>query len=132
MLKSSFIENHYGEMLEIPNSIEDALLSLYSVDKISDIHCTLRKSIAEKMKMFAGDSNKLLSTLDEYKERRNALKSKYSGDYEAIEELIGNYIKLRDTEKLQEMGARGREYLIRNLTRKVSVEKYRDEILSCR
>ena len=54
------------------------------------------------------------------------------GDYEAIEELIGNYIKLRDAEKLQEMGARGREYLIRNLTRKVSVEKYRDEILSCR
>lgn len=54
------------------------------------------------------------------------------GDYEAIEELIENYIKLRDTEKLQEMGARGREYLIRNLTRKVSVEKYRDEILSCR
>lgn len=54
------------------------------------------------------------------------------GDYEAIEKLIENYIKLRDTEKLQEMGARGREYLIRNLTRKVSVEKYRDEILSCR
>ena len=54
------------------------------------------------------------------------------GDYKAIEELIGKYIKLRDTEKLQEMGARGREYLIQNLTRKVSVEKYRDEILSSR
>lgn len=57
MLKSSFIENHYGEMLEIPNSVEDALLSLYSVDKISDINCSLRKSIAEKMKMFSGFEN---------------------------------------------------------------------------
>lgn len=54
------------------------------------------------------------------------------GDYKAIEALIGKYIKLQGSEKLAEMGARGREYLIRNLTRKVSVEKYRDEILSCR
>lgn len=54
------------------------------------------------------------------------------GDYKAIEALIGEYIKLQGSEELAEMGARGREYLIRNLTRKVSVEKYRDEILSCR
>lgn len=54
------------------------------------------------------------------------------GDYAAIEELIGNYIKLRGAEKLHKMGARGRNYLVQNLTQKVSVEKYRDEILSCR
>lgn len=54
------------------------------------------------------------------------------GDYKAIEALIGEYIKLQGSEELAEMGARGREYLIRNLTSKVSVEKYRDEILSCR
>lgn len=54
------------------------------------------------------------------------------GDYRAIEELINNYIKLQGSEELEEMGARGRDYLTRNLTRKVSVEKYRDEILSCR
>ena len=54
------------------------------------------------------------------------------GDYAAIEELIGNYIKLRGAEELQKMGARGRNYLVQNLTQKVSVEKYRDEILSCR
>ena len=54
------------------------------------------------------------------------------GNYEAIEELIRKYINLRDAEELQEMGTRGREYLIHNLTQKVSVEKYRDEILSCR
>ena len=47
--------------------------------------------LLNKMKMFAGDSNKLLSTLDEYKERRDALKSKYSGDYEAIDTEIGGY-----------------------------------------
>ncbi len=53
------------------------------------------------------------------------------GNYEAIEKLIGDYIKLRNTEELKKMGVRGRNYLVQNLTRKVSVEKYRDEILSC-
>lgn len=53
------------------------------------------------------------------------------GDYEAIAALIRNYIDIRNSEKLTEMGMRGREYLIQKLTRKVSIEKYRDEILSC-
>ena len=54
------------------------------------------------------------------------------GDYNAIEGLISRYIQIQNSQELKEMGARGREYLTRNLTRDVSIEKYRDEILSCR
>lgn len=53
------------------------------------------------------------------------------GDYEAIAALIERYIDLKDSDELRKMGMRGREYLSENLTRRVSIEKYRDEILSC-
>lgn len=53
------------------------------------------------------------------------------GDYEAIEALICKFIEMRDSSKLGEMGAKGRDYLINYLTKDVSIRKYRDEILSC-
>lgn len=53
------------------------------------------------------------------------------GDYEAIEKLIDKYILLSGTDELREMGRRGRKYLIDNLTKAVSIEKYHNEILSC-
>ena len=53
------------------------------------------------------------------------------GDYSAIEKLIQRYIDLKDTEELKKMGENGRIYLVKNLTKDVSIEKYHDEILSC-
>lgn len=53
------------------------------------------------------------------------------GDYKAIEKLIEHFIELRGTEELKEMGTVGRAYLAEYLTKNVSIEKYRDEILSC-
>lgn len=53
------------------------------------------------------------------------------GDYEAIEKLIDRFILLNGTGELQEMGQKGRKYLADNLTKAVSIEKYRKEILSC-
>lgn len=55
------------------------------------------------------------------------------GDYEAIEGLISQYIRMKaeNSEQLQQMGMAGRHFLEDNLTKEVSIEKYRDEILSC-
>jgi len=53
------------------------------------------------------------------------------GDYLAIEKLIEKYVQLNGTEELVRMGQNGREYLIKHLTKDVSIKKYRDEILSC-
>ncbi len=58
-------------------------------------------------------------------------KSVTPGDYEAIEGLIGEFIRMQNKEELHQLGCNGREYLVQNLTQKVSIEKYRDEILSC-
>lgn len=54
------------------------------------------------------------------------------GDYSAIEDLIRKYIGLRDSRELKNMGEKGRKFLTEHLTKEVSIDKYRDEILSCR
>lgn len=53
------------------------------------------------------------------------------GDYEAIEGLIRQFIEMKDSSRLDEMGTKGRNYLVNYLTKDVSISKYRDEILSC-
>lgn len=53
------------------------------------------------------------------------------GDYTDIEDLIVQYIQLQDNVQLSEMGARGREYILHKMTIQLSIDKYRDEILSC-
>lgn len=54
------------------------------------------------------------------------------GDYSAIEDLIRKYIGLRNSRELKNMGEMGRKFLTEHLTKEVSIDKYRDEILSCR
>lgn len=53
------------------------------------------------------------------------------GDYLAIRRLIKTFIEMKGSVELEEMGNRGRNYLLNNLTKDVSIRKYRDEILSC-
>lgn len=55
------------------------------------------------------------------------------GDYEAIEGLITRYIQMKNenSAELQQMGMAGRSFLEEHLTKEVSIDKYRDEILSC-
>lgn len=53
------------------------------------------------------------------------------GDYKAILHLIRTFADMQGTLELNEMGMRGRTYLLEHLTRDVSIQKYRDEILSC-
>ena len=52
-------------------------------------------------------------------------------DYEAIRNLIREFIQKRNSEELACMGEKGRNYLVRHLTKDVSIKKYCDEILSC-
>ena len=52
MLKSNYIENNYGEILSVPEAIENALLSLFLVGHISEISTKDIKSITQKMGMF--------------------------------------------------------------------------------
>lgn len=51
------------------------------------------------------------------------------GDYEAIEQLIRHFISTKNSKEQKEMGMAGREYLTKYLTKEVSIEKYRKEIM---
>lgn len=51
------------------------------------------------------------------------------GDYESIENNINWFINHADSDELQSMGKRSREYLVNNLTKDISINKYKEEIL---
>lgn len=50
------------------------------------------------------------------------------GEYEEIEKNISWFIENADSNQVKEMGIRSREYLVRNLTREKSVERYAEMI----
>lgn len=53
------------------------------------------------------------------------------GDYIGIEKMLTWFIKNAGTEELIYMGKKGREYLERNLTKDISIQKYKQLILNC-
>ena len=53
------------------------------------------------------------------------------GDYAGIEKMIGWFIKMAGTVELTDMGRKGRTYLEKNLTKEISIEKYKKCILGC-
>ena len=53
------------------------------------------------------------------------------GDYEHVARHVRWFIEHAGSEEVTEMGRRGREYLVKNLTRDVSVGKYMDVVLGC-
>ncbi len=53
----------------------------------------------------------------------------YPCDYEDIEKNIRWFIENADSSELKEMGSRSHDYLIKNLTKDMSVEKYKETIL---
>lgn len=53
------------------------------------------------------------------------------GDYEAVEQNIRWFLDHAGSEEIEEMGRRGQAYLVKNLTKDVSVEKYKEAILDC-
>lgn len=52
------------------------------------------------------------------------------GDYESIEDNIKWFINYADNEELTNMGRRNREYLQKELTKEISINKYKEEILN--
>ena len=51
------------------------------------------------------------------------------GDYETIEKNINWFINNASSEELENMGKRSRKYLVENLTKDISINKYKEEIL---
>lgn len=53
------------------------------------------------------------------------------GDYKSVENNIAWFINNAENSKVMEMGKNGRENLLKNLSRNISIRKYAEEILKC-
>jgi glycosyltransferase involved in cell wall biosynthesis len=53
------------------------------------------------------------------------------GNYEGVEEILKQIIDTKNNPSISEIGMNGREYLIKNLTKNVSIRKYIKEIQDC-
>lgn len=77
-----------------------------------------------------------LAVLEPDTEARNIIESTKCGlaaspkEYDEIAAIIEEFIST-DKNELTEMGSRGYEYMKQNLTKDISIEKYRREITSC-
>ncbi|GFN29863.1 glycosyltransferase family 4 protein [Paenibacillus xylaniclasticus] len=52
------------------------------------------------------------------------------GNYKEVEQLIAQFLEMKDSEALVQMSERARAYLVANLTKDVSIRKYTEEIRS--
>lgn len=84
----------------------------------------------------AAAGKSILAVLEQGSEIRNIIEKTQGGlcsepgDYQRLEKNIAWFIENAGNEKIVAMGLRGREYLLNNLTRSVSVEKYVEAILT--
>ena len=78
-----------------------------------------------------------IAVLEEGTEARSIIENLQSGyavspmDYDGIADLIQCFMDEKDSEELDQMGIRGREYMMENLTKEISIKKYKEELKSC-
>ncbi|MFB5193652.1 glycosyltransferase family 4 protein [Neobacillus sp. KR4-4] len=132
--------HHMDNVVFIP--YQDKADLVYSLNS-ADVHwCVNAKGIKgvscpSKYYGIAAASKSVLAVLEKNSEIRCIIEETKGGlcsepgDYESVEQNIRWFIKNAGTGKIVEMGKRGRENLLQNLTRDVSVRKYSEEILSC-
>lgn len=115
---------------------------IYSLNA-GDVHFVMNAkgikgvSVPSKLYGVMAAGKPVLGILEEGAEARLIVEEAQCGrvvspeDYEAIRNLIREFIQKRNSEELVCMGEKGRNYLVQHLTKDVSIKKYRDEILSC-
>lgn len=130
-------EHHMGNVVFIPYQAKSDLI--YSLNA-ADVHwCVNAKGIKgvscpSKYYGIAAAAKPVLGVLEEGSEVRLLIEETQGGlvsdpgDYERVEDGIRWFIDHADSEELTSMGKNGREYLVKNLTKDVSVEKYIREI----
>lgn len=115
---------------------------VYSLN-IADVHwCVNAKGIKgvscpSKYYGIAAVSKPILGVLEENTEVRLLIEETKGGlvstpgDYDSLEKNINWFINNANSDELVNMGKRSREYLVANLTKDISINKYKEEILNC-
>lgn len=131
-------EHHFENVIFIPYQDKEDLI--YSLNA-GDVHwCVNAKGIKgvscpSKAYGIMSVAKPIIGVLEEGTEIRglieecNCGKCCEPGDYVEVADIIRWYIENAVTGEVKEMGQNGREYLEKNLTKDVSVQKYMDEII---
>ena len=131
-------ENGLNHVAFIPYQDKDKLI--YSLNA-ADVHwCVNAKGIKgvscpSKFYGIAGVGKPVLAVLEKGSEIQMLIdeigcgKCSEPGDYDAVAENIRYFIENANSDDMAAMGQRGFDYLIKNLTKDISVEKYKKAIL---
>ena len=135
---------NYKEEKKLDNVVfipyQDKKDLIYSLNA-ADVHwCVNAKGIKgvscpSKYYGIAAVGKPVLGVLEEQTEVRLLIEETKGGlvskpeDYETLEDNINWFIQNANCDELKDMGQRSREYLVNNLTKEISIEKYKDEIL---
>ena len=131
---TAYVKEHNMDSVKfIPYQDKDKLI--YSLNA-ADVHwCVNAKGIKgvscpSKFYGIAGVAKPVLAVLERGSEVEMLIneigcgKVSEPGDYDAVESNIRWFIENADSSELKDMGTKGHEYLVKNLTKDISVSKY--------
>ncbi len=137
-LKKYKEENKMDNVTFIPYQNKEDLI--YSLNAANVHFCVNAKGIKgvscpSKYYGIAAVGKPILGVLEENTEIRLLIEETKGGlvsspeDYDSIEQNINWFIENGGSEELENMGKRSREFLVKNLTKDISINKYKEEIL---
>jgi len=115
---------------------------IYSLNA-GDVHWCLNAkgikgvSVPSKLYGIIAAGKPILGALEEGSEARLIIEETHCGyvtepgNYKMVETLIQKYLDEKETSITSDMSQRGRAYLVENLTKNVSINKYIKEVKSC-
>ena len=133
-------KHHINNVVFIPyQDKEDLIYSLNAGDVHWVVNAKGIKGVSVPSKCYGvmAAGKPVLGVLEEGSEARLLIEDTRCGlccepgDYPNVERHVRWFIDHAGTRALDEMGRNGREYLVENLTKNVSVKKYIEEILNC-
>lgn len=136
-LQNFVVANKINNILFIPyQDKEDLVYSLNAADAHLVVNALGIKGVSVPSKLYGvmAVGKPVLGILEEQSEARMIIEDAKCGevvspgDYEAIEHLLNRYIN--GELEADFLGNNGREYLLKNLARDISIRKYRDEIVN--
>lgn len=138
-LKKYKEEKNMSNVIFLPyQDKKDLIYSLNAADVHLCINAKGIKGVSCPSKYYgiAAAGKPILGVLEKNTEIRLLIEETNGGlisepnDYEQIEKNIIWFINNANSEELQNMGKRSREYLEQNLTKDISINKYKEEILN--
>ena len=133
------VEHSLNNIVFIPYQDKDKLI--YSLNA-ADVHwCVSAKGIKgvscpSKFYGIAGVGKPVIGVLEKGAEIEMLIneigcgKIAEPGDYDTIEEIVNWFIDNADSSELAEMGRKAHEYLLGNLTKNLSINKYKKAMLN--